>query len=52
MGKFKIKYNEGDHINKESIVEAESLYDAMVKFTMNNINADITKILDVTDVRR
>lgn len=47
MPKYKVTYNEGDHINKTEEVEANSLHEALVAFTMTHVNADFTKIEEV-----
>lgn len=47
MAKYQIKYNEGNHINKSIELEAESMHDAVVYFTLKNVNADIVSVQEV-----
>ena len=49
MAKYKITYNEGDHINKTTEVEANSLHDALVIFHVTNQNADFTSAEEVEE---
>lgn len=46
--KFKITYNKADTINKTAIVEADSGRNAVTVFQVENPNADVVKVEEVT----
>ncbi len=47
--KFRITYNEADTINKTAIVEADSGQEASLIFTLENPNAFLTNVEEVSN---
>lgn len=47
MNKYKITYNEGDHINKTMIIEADHVTEALTVFLLKNPNAVFEKVVKI-----